>query len=99
MPSPHTDCSQNKTLLHFAVRHGLNCLSQYLLSLPGAAEAVVLPDTRGQLPIDIARSQGNEGLAQLLIMYVPKCLWELSRLLGVNWYLDSNFQPTIFPVN
>ncbi len=88
LSTPSLDCSQKDTLLHFAVREGLNSLSQHLLSLPGADEAVLQQDSQGQLPIDIAHSQGNEGLAQLLTMYVIVCecgcecmcvhVWEVS---------------------
>ena len=67
-PHTDTDCKHKETLLHFAARHGLNSLSQHLLSLPGSSEAVLLPNEQGQLPIDIAKEQGNEGLTQLLTM-------------------------------
>ncbi len=62
------DYGPMETLLHFAARHGLNNLAQHLLSLPGSSIASVLPNMEGQVPIDIARDNNNEGLVQLLTL-------------------------------
>ncbi len=67
-PFHHAACSPRETLLHFAARHSFTSLAQHLLHLPGAEIAAKLPNETGELPLDLARENENEGLAQLLTL-------------------------------
>lgn len=65
-----SDCEPRETLLHFAARHGLNSFAQHLLSLPGSSIASLLPNQDGHIPVQIAREKSNEGLVELLTLWV-----------------------------
>ncbi|XP_024861318.1 B-cell scaffold protein with ankyrin repeats [Kryptolebias marmoratus] len=55
------------SLLHFAARYGLRCVSGLLLQCPGAERALRTPATRhGQTPAEVAKSHGHTELYALL---------------------------------
>ncbi|XP_062941805.1 rho guanine nucleotide exchange factor 28 isoform X2 [Cynocephalus volans] len=55
--SPHRE-----SLLHLAVRWGLAKLAQFLLCLPGGAQALALPNEEGSTPLDLALRGGHSKL-------------------------------------
>ncbi|XP_008585285.1 PREDICTED: rho guanine nucleotide exchange factor 28-like, partial [Galeopterus variegatus] len=55
--SPHRE-----SLLHLAVRWGLAKLAQFLLCLPGGAQALALPNEEGSTPLDLALHGGHSKL-------------------------------------
>ncbi|XP_014405196.1 PREDICTED: rho guanine nucleotide exchange factor 28 isoform X2 [Myotis brandtii] len=52
-----------ESLLHLAVRWGLPKLSQFLVCLPGGAQALALPNEEGATPVDLALNGGHSTLA------------------------------------
>ncbi|KAG8011833.1 Rho guanine nucleotide exchange factor 28, partial [Nibea albiflora] len=52
--------------LHLAVRWGLYCLAELLLCQPGGLMAVSLPNEEGVTPLQLAQTEGNTELLELL---------------------------------
>uniref|UniRef100_A0A8C9AAK7 Rho guanine nucleotide exchange factor 28 n=1 Tax=Prolemur simus TaxID=1328070 RepID=A0A8C9AAK7_PROSS len=53
-----------ESLLHLAMRWGLAKLSQFLLCLPGGAQALALPNEEGATPLDLALHGGHSKLVE-----------------------------------
>ncbi|XP_062516562.1 uncharacterized protein LOC134191929 isoform X2 [Corticium candelabrum] len=70
LPNDWTLCcshdEQQETLLHFSARLGLSKFIGHLMKLPGAVAASTMRNLEGELPVDVARSVGNEYLVNQL---------------------------------
>ncbi|XP_015269071.1 PREDICTED: rho guanine nucleotide exchange factor 28 [Gekko japonicus] len=88
------NCSQDEskhkeTLLHLAMRLGLVELSQFLLSLPGGTDAVILPNEDGSTPLDLALQNGHSSLVEIITKAQVSHPFEISQAeLGENAVLQ-----------
>lgn len=60
------DLEPRETLLHFAVRRGLERVTSFLLQQPGARLALALPNREGATPAILAQGCGHSALLELL---------------------------------
>ncbi|XP_067327451.1 A-kinase anchor protein 13 isoform X3 [Anolis sagrei] len=78
-----------ETLMHFAVRLGLQRLTWFLLQKPGGREALGVPNREGATPIGLALERGHQKLHQLLIekeASEPCCWSTLSQVVHSEEY-------------
>lgn len=59
------ELKHKETLLHLTMRLGLVKLSQLLLSQPGGAVAIMLPNEDGFTPLDLASQNGHSRLVEV----------------------------------
>ncbi|XP_053539354.1 A-kinase anchor protein 13 isoform X2 [Ictalurus punctatus] len=62
----NNDLEPRETLLHFAVRRGLERVTSFLLQQPGARLALALPNREGATPAILAQGCGHSALLELL---------------------------------
>ncbi|XP_060091793.1 rho guanine nucleotide exchange factor 28 [Heteronotia binoei] len=88
------NCSQDEskhkeTVLHLAMKLGLVELSQFLLSLPGGRDAVILPNEDGSTPLDLALQNGHSSLVEIITKAQVSHPFEISQAeLGENAVLQ-----------
>nr|XP_056704998.1 rho guanine nucleotide exchange factor 28 [Euleptes europaea] len=88
------NCSQDEskpkeTLLHLAMRLGLVKLSQFLLSMPGGTDAVILPNEDGSTPLELALQNGHFSLVDIISKAQVSHPFEISQVeLGENAVLQ-----------
>ncbi|XP_062819428.1 A-kinase anchor protein 13 isoform X3 [Anolis carolinensis] len=78
-----------ETLMHFAVRLGLQRLTWFLLQKPGGRDALGVPNREGATPIGLALERGHQELHQLLTekeASEPCCWSTLSQIVNSEEY-------------
>ncbi|XP_077203533.1 rho guanine nucleotide exchange factor 28 isoform X2 [Paroedura picta] len=85
----HSQDEHKETLLHLVMRLGLVELSQFVLSLPGGTDAVILPNEDESTPLDLALQNGHSSLVEIITKAQVSRPFEISQAeLGENAVLQ-----------